>query len=215
MAPAGHIADWLRRRAIDHRLVTASTGEPLPDPSGFSGVIALGSQRSAYDDHVPWVRDELSHLGRAVDAEVPVLGICFGGQALARTLGASVAPAPETEIGWLDVGSRHPELLADGPWFTWHSDQFSLPAGATLLARNRNSIQAFAHGRHLGVQFHPEVTPEIIVGWLELAVRQGVIADADADAARRRIPELHGRAREQALALLDAWYDGAIAAADA
>ncbi len=213
MAPAGHIVDWLSLRAIDHRLVTAETGEPLPDPSDFSGVIALGSQRSAYDDHVPWVRDELSHLRRAVDADVPVLGICFGGQALARALGASVAPAPETEIGWLDIGSRRPELLADGPWFTWHSDQFSLPAGATLLARNPNSIQAFAHGRHLGVQFHPEVTPNIIGGWLELAERQGVMAGSDAAATRRRIPELHGRAREQALALLDAWYDGAIAGA--
>lgn len=211
MAPAGHILEWLSRRAIEHHLVTASTGEPLPEPSGFSGVIALGSERSAYDDHVPWVRDELSHLRRAVDAEVPVLGICFGGQALARALGASVAPAPATEIGWLDIGSRRPGLLADGPWFTWHSDQFSLPAGATLLARNDNAVQAFSHGPHVGVQFHPEVTPEIIVDWLRLAERQGVIAAADAEAARRRIPELYGRSRAQALALLDAWYDGAIA----
>lgn len=210
MAPAGHIEEWLSRRGIAHRLVVASR-EPLPEPSGFSAVIALGSQHSAYDDHVPWVRGELSHLRRAVAADVPVLGICFGGQALARTLGASVARAQEPEFGWLDIGSRRPELLPDGPWFTWHGDRFSLPAGATLLARNRHSIQAFSHGPHLGLQFHPEVTSEIVGGWLELAVRQGVIADADADVARLRTPEVHGVAREQALALFDAWYDGAIA----
>ena len=56
LAPAGHITDWLARRGIDHRAMTAATGEPLPDFTCFGGIIALGSQRSAYDDHVPWVR---------------------------------------------------------------------------------------------------------------------------------------------------------------
>jgi GMP synthase (glutamine-hydrolysing) len=212
LAPAGHLVDWLSQRGIAHRRVTASTGEPMPDFSRFGGVIALGSQRSAYDDHVPWVREELSQLARAVDAEVPVLGICFGGQALARSLGASVTRAPDPEIGWLQIGTRRPDLIADGPWFTWHGDRFGLPAGATLLAHNGHSIQAFAHGPHVGVQFHPEVTPEIIESWLRLAEQQGVIADRGADGDRRRAAELYPVARAQALALFDAWYDGSIAA---
>lgn len=213
LAPAGHITDWLARRRIAHRVVTASTGEPLPDFRSFRAVIALGSRRSAYDDHVPWVRRELERLGQAVDRGVPVLGICFGAQALARSLGAAVSPASSAEIGWLDVGSRRTDLVADGPWFTWHSDQFALPRGATLLARNQHSIQAFGRGPHLGVQFHPEVTPAIVGQWLSLAERQGVIAPADAARDRRRTVELYPSARIQAMALFDAWYDGAVGAA--
>lgn len=208
LAPAGHLADWLGRREIEHRLLTVSTTESMPDFAGFGGVIALGSQRSAYDDHVPWVRRELEGLARAVEHGVPVLGICFGGQALARTLGASVGPAPTAEIGWLDVGSRHPGVIPEGPWFTWHGDQFTLPGEATLLAHNGHSIQAFAHGPHLGVQFHPEVTPAIIDGWLALARRQGVMGAAEAQDQLRRTPDLYPAARAQAMALFDAWYDG-------
>ena len=215
LAPAGHIAEWLARRGIRHRVLTASTGERMPDFRRFGGVIALGSQRSAYDDHVEWVREELGALRRAVDAGVPVLGICFGAQALARSLGATVAPAPTAEIGWLDIGSRRSDLLPDGPWFTWHSDRFSLPPGATELARNQHSIQAFGHGPHLGLQFHPEVTPAIVGDWLALAERRGVIAAGDAARDLRRTEELHSAARVRAMALFDAWYDGAIDAVDA
>jgi GMP synthase-like glutamine amidotransferase len=214
LAPAGHVVDWLARRGLAHRVVTASAGEPLPDFRRFGAVIALGSQRSAYHDHVPWVRRELDELHRAVDSGVPVLGICFGAQALARSLGATVAPAPSAEIGWLDIGSHRSDLVADGPWFTWHSDQFSLPEGATLLARNHHSIQAFGHGPHLGLQFHPEVTPDVVGGWLALAERQGVIAHDDAVRDLRRTRELYRAARAQAMAVFDAWYDGDIGAAD-
>ncbi len=205
LAPAGHLRDWLDQREIPYEVVTPSSGEEVPDVSRFAGVIALGSTKSAYDDHVPWVAQELDQLRRAVDGGTPVLGICFGAQALARSLGATVAPASRTEIGWVQVGGQDGGPIADGPWFTWHSDVFELPDGATLLARNGHSIQAFAHGPHLGVQFHPEVTPEIIERWLELAEREGVIADGDAD--RRRISADYEQARANAFALFDAWYE--------
>ena len=209
LAPAGHLTDWLARRGIDHLVVAPSTGAPVPDVTGFSGVIALGSQHSAYDDHVRWVRQELDELSRAVEAEVPVLGICFGAQALARSLGAVVTRAATTEIGWLNVGSERRDLISDGPWFTWHSDVFSLPDGARLLARNEHSVQAFAHGPHLGVQFHPEVTPEIIGRWLKLAEEQGAIGDGARELSRTT--HLYPAARAHAMQLFDAWYAAAIA----
>ncbi len=206
VAPAGHIRDWLAARDIPFERVVPSAGEEIPDPARYRGVVALGSQRSAYDDHVPWVRQELHRLQRALEADVPVLGICFGAQALARTLGAAVTRAGRTEIGWLEVESLRPDLVPGGPWFTWHSDVFALPEGAAPLARNDHSTQAFAHGRHLGVQFHPEVTPAIIDEWLSLARSQGVLGDIDDE--RRRTPELYARARPNAFGLFDAWYDG-------
>lgn len=213
LAPVGHLRDWLARRGIDQLVITPSTGARVPDVTRFAGVIALGSERSAYDDHVRWVRQELEELARAVEVGVPVLGICFGAQALARTLGAVVTRAASTEIGWLNAGSQRRELISDGPWFTWHSDVFSLPDGATLLARNQHSIQAFAHGPHLGVQFHPEVTPEIIGRWLKLAEEQGVIGHGDQE--RSRTPTLYPAARAHALQLFDTWYASALAARQA
>lgn len=209
LAPAGHLRHWLVSRGIDHLLVTPSTGARVPDSTAFAGVIALGSQRSAYDDHVGWVRQELDELARAVDAEVPVLGICFGAQALARSLGAQVSRAASTEIGWLKVTSSRPDLIPEGPWFTWHSDVFSLPYGATLLARNEHSAQAFAHGPHLGVQFHPEVTPEIIGRWLKLAEEQNVIDDGSQELGRT--PSHYPAARAHAMQLFDRWYAASIA----
>jgi len=204
LAPAGHLRDWVVRRGIDHRVVTLSSGAAVPDVTRFSGVIALGSTCSAYDDHVGWIRRELEELERALVAQVPVLGICFGAQALARSLGAVVSRADSHELGWLDVGSRRSDLIPDGPWFTWHSDVFALPEGATLLARNEHSIQAFAHGPHLGVQFHPEVTPEIIGSWLKLAEEQGVIDDSHGEDSRT--PMLYPAARAHAMRLFDTWY---------
>lgn len=206
VAPAGHLSDWLAARDIAFERVMPSAGQDVPDPLRYRGVVALGSERSAYDDHVSWVRRELGQLHRAVEADVPVLGICFGAQALARTLGAAVTRARRPEIGWLEFESLRPDRVPSGPWFTWHSDVFALPEGAALLARNGHSTQAFAYGRNLGVQFHPEVTPAIIDQWLALARRQGVLVDVDDQ--RRLTSELYVRARANAFRLFDAWYQG-------
>ena len=71
-----------------------------------------------------------------------------------------------TEIGWLPVRSTDPELVSDGPWFQWHFDSFSLPPGATLIAESDAGPQAFVAGRSLGLQFHPEVTTQIMDDWV-------------------------------------------------
>lgn len=213
LAPAGHILDWLEVRRIPYESITASAGDAIPNPAAFQRIIALGSERHAYDDHVPWVREEVARLREAVERGVAVLGVCFGGQALARALEADVSRASESEIGWLDVTSARPDVVSAGPWFTWHGDRFAVPDGGTLLAENSHSNQAFSYGPHLGLQFHPEVTPEIIRQWLELAVRQGAISADDAREQLRRVPELYPAARVNAFALFDAWYAGALAPA--
>ena len=115
-----------------------------------------------------WIDDELELL-RAADARgVPVLGICFGGQALAAAHGGSVQPAPTPEIGWTTVVTDDPQLVPPGPWMQWHSDGFTIPSGAQELARNEVGPQAFRLRRNLGVQFHPEVDADNIAWWLEL-----------------------------------------------
>ena len=100
-APAGLLGDWAADRALAVHTVALHAGELLPaDISGYTAAVSLGSGHSAYDDTVPWLAAELSFLNCLLAAEVPVLGICFGAQALARVLGARVYPLSAPEIGW-------------------------------------------------------------------------------------------------------------------
>src|SRR3954469_10603744 len=162
-APAGLLDAWAADRGVALEVVAA--GSPLPEPAGRPFIVVLGAEASAYDETVPWLAAERAVLDRARLREVPVLGICFGGQHLARALGGMVAPAPRAEVGWLDVESLEPAVVPHGPWLQWHRDCFTVPPGARLLARSPVCPQAFALGPHLGVQFHPEVTPAIALDW--------------------------------------------------
>lgn len=133
----------------------------------FSGIVPLGGSAHAWEeDRHPHLREERRLLGEALDAGVPVLGICLGAQVLARTLGAEVTPGPAHEVGWLAVAptpeAAHDPLFAHlaGPAsvYQWHVDGFDLPRGATRLAHSeRYPNQAFRYGSAWGVQFHPEV----------------------------------------------------------
>lgn len=129
-------------------------------------IVVLGSDASAYDDSLPWLAMELAHLHDEVERGAPVLGICFGGQALARVLGGTVAPAPEPEHGLRTVQTLDPALVPEGPWMESHSDAFTLPPGALEVARTEVCLQAFTAGPHLGLQFHPEITPATFAAWV-------------------------------------------------
>jgi GMP synthase-like glutamine amidotransferase len=102
-------------------------------------------------------------MEKAVQDDRPVLGLCFGGQMLARVLGGEVSRGEVAEIGWLPVRTIDRELVPEGPWFQWHFDNFTTPPGATLIAESDVGPQAFVAGRSLGLQFHPEVTPDILL----------------------------------------------------
>ena len=176
--PPSILGEWLRDRSIPAVIHPAYLGFPPPDPGDFSFVASLGSAHSPKDAGEPPVADELRLLERALAAEVPVLGLCFGGQALAVALGGSVEPAERPELGWHQVETRDPELIAPGPWLQWHYDRFTVPPGAEELAVSEVGSQAFRYGRNLGVQFHPESRIEQAVGWArkdtEKLARHGV-----------------------------------------
>jgi GMP synthase-like glutamine amidotransferase len=174
----------------------APTVAAWPDPSGLSAVVALGSDRSVHASQDPWIADQVAFLRATHDAGVPVVGICFGGQALAAALGATVSRAPETEIGWVDVQG---DDGFGGRWFTWHEDVFDLPPGATALARASSGLQAFAAGPSVGLQFHPEVTPAIVDDWLDGA--PGAVGDPGP--LRAETAETVAVTRERAFALMD------------
>jgi GMP synthase-like glutamine amidotransferase len=168
-APAGLLADWAASRSLRIQTVALHAGEPLPAAPGFDAVAILGSELTAYDDSLPWLAAELDFIERMLAASVPVLGICFGGQALARVLGGRLYRLDAPEIGWARVTSEYPGL-AEGPWLSWHRDAFDLPAGAARIATNAVCVQGFSYGPHAGLQFHPEATQPIAASWLRFAV---------------------------------------------
>jgi GMP synthase (glutamine-hydrolysing) len=177
-APLGIIEDVLRERDLPWRYVDAWSSDGLPDVSEVSGLIVLGGEMNADDlDGYPFLQEVRSLVRSAVDAEVPVLGVCLGAQVLTRALGARVRPAPVREIGFLpvkatDAGMDDGVLAAFTPAatvFQFHEDECELPAGAELLLEGEDvRVQAFRAGPSAyGVQFHFEVTPEIVAAWCD------------------------------------------------
>jgi GMP synthase-like glutamine amidotransferase len=163
--PPAILAEWLTERGMAYEVDSSWLGRPTPDPEDYEFVVSLGSKHSPRDTHEPVVVAELDLLERAVARDVPVLGLCFGGQALAVALGGSVERAPRPELGWREIETDAPDLVPPGPWLEWHFERFTTPPGARELARTADAVQAFRLGPHLGVQFHPESPVDIVAGW--------------------------------------------------
>jgi len=204
LSEPGTIGEEAGRRGFQLVEHVASEDGPLPSLADFDAAIVMGSPWSVRSPEVaPWVDDLLGLLRDAVDAEVPVLGVCFGAQAFAEALGGKVFRASGTEVGWRSVESLAPAQVPEGPWFMWHSDTFTLPDGAELLARTRISPQAYRLGPHLLVQFHPEVTPPVVRAWLDHSdddFRENGLDPEDSFAETVRRAE---EARERASELFD------------
>jgi GMP synthase-like glutamine amidotransferase len=187
--PGGYVNQWLAERGADQDVYRIDVEERTVAARDYDLIVSLGSEFAAFDDSIPWIEREKDLLLEASGADVPVLGICFGGQLLARVLGGKSFRGEQSEIGWLPVRSSDPALVGEGPWFQWHFDTFTPPPGARLIAESTIAPQAFLVGRSLGLQFHPEVTPEIMDAWV-LAYRheldqEGVDPDGLLDQTRR------------------------------
>ena len=178
----------------------------MPELDSVAFVTTLGSDAASYDDDVPWLERELEVLARAHASDVPVFGICFGSQALARSLGARTRLADAPEIGWYEVESRSAELVAPGPWLFWHRDRFDVPPGAQLLATTDAGPAAFWLRRCFGVQFHPEVTPDAVDQWIEAVGDK--LAPAIRDDLRRGFADGQADVRDRAWRLYDAFLAG-------
>jgi GMP synthase-like glutamine amidotransferase len=140
----------------------------FPDPAGYDVIAAMGAPWSVTDPRIAsWLGPELGLLRGAHGRGIPVLGVCFGGQALAAALGGTVIRAGTPEIGWCWIRTADPELVPAGPWFQCHYDRWTWPAGARRVADSAAGPQAFTLGRSLAVQFHPEASPDVVRLWLE------------------------------------------------
>ena len=201
----GRIAAVLEQRGIACHY--ADMFDQAPGPRAWESAAALifmGGPMSA-NDELPFIRQELRLIERGVGQGKPVLGVCLGAQLIARALGARVYRNPVKEIGWAPVywreaahsdplfrGLAAPEVL-----FHWHGETFDLPAGAAWLASSdacRN--QAFRAASAYGLQFHLEVTPDMIADWCAEDANAGDVRELatpiDPRAHAARLAELAG-----------------------
>ncbi len=150
------------------RVDTPAVDVTFPDPTGYDVVVPLGARWPVYDEALrrTWVDAEMQMMRDAAAAGVALLGVCFGGQLLAQTFGGGVARSTAPEIGWYQIDTDDTGVVPPGPWFQWHFDRWTLPPGATELARTAQASQAFVLGRTLALQFHPELDAGLLAGWL-------------------------------------------------
>lgn len=172
----GQIPILLEAMGQPVQVMRANKGEPFPERvEDFAGVASFGGPQSANDDHVDYLRAELDWLPRVMAAGVPLLGVCLGGQMVARILGGTVAPHPDGhyEFGYypiepVDGASANLALDTTLPVALRHGEAFTIPDGAQRLARRDIfENQAYRYGSTTwGIQFHPEVNDAVLDRWL-------------------------------------------------
>lgn len=195
----GRIGLTLEALGLQLDIRRSGCGEPLPDSlDGHSGVVVFGGPMSANDDHLPFVRRELDLIPLVLASGTPFLGVCLGGQLLARALGARVGPHPD---GWHEIGFY--DLLPEGygqalfarqsTFFQWHGEGFDLPHGANRLASSRHfANQCFRYGEAAyAIQFHPEMTEEMVHLWGSKAGHRLVQPGAQCRREHRRLLAQH------------------------
>jgi len=169
----------------------------------------MGGPMSA-NDNLSGLHDEVNLIRRALDDDVPILGICLGSQLIAKALGARVYRNERLEIGWEPVwftdaaqddalfgGMASPEMF-----FHWHGETFDLPQGAEWFAYSKKCRhQAYRYGRKVyGIQFHPEITPQMIVDWCGQPVNCGDVETLEGPID----PYLH-HTKESSRRMMEAW----------
>lgn len=204
---AGHVGTRLQQRGYELTIFHRDGGGEI-ELDNVDLLVMLGSDWSVYWEKVAnHVEREAEAVRRAAASDTPVLGICYGGQLMSHALGGSVEPALRTEIGWFDVDSDDPQLAPPGPWFEYHVDKFTPPPGAEVFASTAAGPQAYRLGRMLALQFHPEVSTEIIRRWAQDAGADAEKHGVDLEAVYAESEERAESNRERCYALVDAFLD--------
>ena len=165
----GTTAEWAKTRGLKTKLVYTDTfTKKAPDFSAARGLILFGGDMQVWDTETyPWLAVEKEHLGRALDRNQHVIGLCLGAQLIAEHYGGDVRKMEQPEVGWgeIDVVGRSTPVVP----LHWHFSEFSLGRGCERTASNAVCAnQAFRHGPHqIGYQFHAEVDQERLAHALE------------------------------------------------
>lgn len=212
----GYIADYLRElgHTVIHHIVLNATpnhdgflpaNTDFPSLEGIDSVIMFGSFTHAYEESTrAWVEREVDFVRNVRAQGTPYLGICFGAQILAEVLGGRTVKAERLEAGMITFEAKPDCPVAVGPWFSWHNDKVELPADVDVLASNEIAPQVFQSGNSLGVQFHPEVTTELMEEWLRVGGDE-LVGKVSPDEFRRQWVEGGRSAQQHGRELID-WF---------
>ena len=173
----GYFTTFLDRHGIPWKLVCLDAGDAVPNQlNGVSGVCLMGGPMSV-NDALPWIQPVLALISQAIATDIPVIGHCLGGQLMAKALGGTVGLNPVKEIGWGEVSVT--DFDAARPWlgdamqpmlaFHWHGETFTVPPGARGILKSAYCAnQAYVvNERHIGMQCHVEMTPDLIASWCD------------------------------------------------
>ncbi len=174
----GTLGAFLEEYRIPIKVIEIGEGDFLPeDLSQIEAVITLGGPMNVYEEErYPFLKEENIFLKKVIEKEIPLFGICLGAQLIVKALGAEVLKASQEEKGWHPIfltpeGKKDPlfkGVSSELEVFQWHEDTFMLPKGTELLASSSACPnQSFRFGKNTyGLQFHIEVTDEIIASWI-------------------------------------------------
>ena len=176
----GTLALSLRASNLIYEYVNFYENEhPNISVDDLCGLIILGGPMNVYETNkYPFLQMEDRLIKQVIEKDAPVLGICLGAQLIAKALGSRVIKNKEKEIGWYPLkmteeGSKDrlfKHFNSEETVFQWHGDTFEIPEGAVHLAKSTLCTnQAFRYRDNVyGLQFHIEVTPQMILEWLDV-----------------------------------------------
>jgi GMP synthase (glutamine-hydrolysing) len=216
----GTLQDILQSRGFDIALHMASEDIlPTINPDDHDLAIIMGGHMGVYEaDDYPHLHNEIAYIGQRLAADLPTLGVCLGGQLMAKSLGANVYKGTNgKETGWREIhvteaGQQTALQYLDAAHTKMtqgHQDTFDLPEGATLLATSSQyQNQAFSYGeKALGLQFHPELTKDILGRWLDdpdgLLLKDGITREKIEQDTAQYMPRLE----KQTEMFFNAWLD--------
>ncbi len=164
----GLIAEAFESRGYELDVVLFDEHASTPSLDGVDVFVLGGSKCAVYDESTQqaFLNRELALIGESAERSIPVLGICFGAQALCHYHGGTVRKTATPEVGWYDVTPVAGSAIVPGPWFEFHFDECVVPEEADVLAVTGSTVQAFTVGKNFAVQFHPEVDANQLRDWM-------------------------------------------------
>ena len=173
---SGYICTYFNNKNIEYKQINVINDDIAGlDLAAVAGLVFMGGPHSV-NDELPWLAAEIKLIQRAIESDIPLMGVCLGAQLISMALGAKVNSTKYLETGWHKIVADITKLADANVFnldntfevFEWHEDTFAIPDGAVPIFRGHNhENQGYLYGKVLAMQFHLEMTEDMIYDWLQ------------------------------------------------